>query len=123
MWPFNRKQKDIEDLAEHLDTALKIRIGAIEGDKIGTYITNAIPIRTVGPIQIEHTHTYKPKPRPTRVWITFRNGYGEIWQGSPVPIYARKTMLYPVPLSWLTGKNTDNQQIQMELNLEYDENF
>lgn len=116
-WFWAKKSKEIEELAEHLDTALKIRLGAIS--EIGGYM-NPIAIRIAEPIKyiVEH----KPHPKPTRVWITFRNQMGELYQGTPIALYGRTTMLYPVPLSWLTGNTYHNGiQVQMQLNLEYDE--
>lgn len=78
-----------------------------------------IPLR-MSPITVNHIIERKPQPKPTRIWITFRNDNGEIWQGGPQSIYGQKVMLYPVPLSWITGKPDYGNAIQMELNLEYD---
>lgn len=117
-WPWTKKSEELEDLAEHLDTALKIRLGAIS--EVGGYM-NPIAIRISEPIRyiVEH----KPHPRPTRIWITFRNQMGERFEGAPSYVYGRSVMLYPVPLTWLTGDHPDFRgiQVQMELNLEYHE--
>lgn len=112
-WPWSNN-KEIEELAEHLDTALKIKLG-------GLVTSNPILIRLTEPIKFIVEH--KPYPRPTRIWITFRNQMGEQFQGAPSFIYGRSVMLYPVPLTWLTGDHPDFRgiQVQMELNLEYDE--
>lgn len=66
-------------------------------------------------VVVEH----KPHPRPTRIWFNFQNQEGQRYQGIPVPIYGRQTMMYPFPLAWITGRPAD-PQVQVEVNLEYE---
>lgn len=81
----------------------------------------SVPIRITDEIRVRHIIEKKPYPRPTRVWLTFRNRDGQIFQGTPNYIYGQKVMLYPVPLYWITGQQGDNMNVDMELNLEYDD--
>ena len=82
----------------------------------------AFPVNVVhSRLEVHHVIERKPYPMPTRVWCVYRNRNGELYQGSPVAIFGRQVMMYPVPLSWITGRHEDIAiQMEMELRFEYE---
>lgn len=72
-------------------------------------------------IKVDHTITHKPHPRPTRFWFIITNEMGYRWQSTPSQIYGKTSMPINLPVEWITGNKDEHSQVQITMELEYDE--
>lgn len=62
-----------------------------------------------------------PQPRPTRMWFVFSDHQGRRWTGMPQAINGQYIAAYPFPLSWLSGRPDDHEQVMVDVHFEYDD--
>jgi hypothetical protein len=79
-----------------------------------------VSVMTFPDITVKHTIERKPQPVPTTIQFIFRRPDGFLFQGIPSPLYGDRTMMYPFPLQWLTGRVEDNEQVEVQCVLSYE---